>query len=305
MKTKNVLSKVNRSLFLLLFIVSLIFSGCSQQSETAKYTNLSDNIFLKTWMLLGPVNVADTSEKANMQKQQAAFDHDILDPLSLTSLDALSSISIKEQTYSWEKHTSESDIIDLNAVYDNKNFAFAYAFAEIEMQEAKTILCGLGSDDAVKVWLNGKEVHKYFGGRALSKDDDLVEIDFKQGSNQLLLKIQNFEYGWEFCFRPIGVEAVSELVCSAAGRGDLDNINELLKYEPDFSYKSKNGLTAWQNAMISGREEVIDLLLEKGAKEDQDFPELISFVDNYIQQNLKENTPGLAILIAKKWRRSF
>jgi len=299
MKVNQVLSTLKGTLFLLAFTIALMLSGCSQKSDVAKYTNPESNQFFKTWMLLGPIYVADTNITPEEQIQKKAFDQDEINPLTITSLHALSPLIIDEKSYSWELQTSESDIMDLNAVFNNKNYAYAYAYAELDMKESKAMLCGLGSDDAVKVWLNGKEVHKNFVGRALSKDDDLIELNFKQGSNQLLLKIQNFEYGWEFCFRPIGVEMVSELVCSYAGKGDLDNINKLLKYKPDLNYKAKNGLTAWQNAKISGRDEVVDILTKNGAREDPNFPDLKSYVDNYIQSNLKENTPGFAVLIAQ------
>lgn len=297
MKTQKILSYTKQSLFLL--AIALIISACTNQTDSAKYSNPENNKFLKTWMLLGPIYVGDTSATPSAEIQKAAFEKDLIDPTTLTSLESLSAIEINEQSYGWKLHTSESDIVNLNTIYEDKDFAYAFAFTEIEMAEAKTVLYGLGSDDAVKLWLNGKEVHKFYGGRALAKDDDLVELQLKKGSNQLLLKIQDFEYGWEFCFRPIGTEMVSELFCKYAASGDLDNINFLLNYNPDLSHKATNGLTALQNAKVKGRNEVVNLLTEKGAKEDQAYPELSTFVDKYILENLEEGTPGLAVLVAK------
>lgn len=297
MKTGKDLFIIKQSILLL--VVALMLSACSQQTDRAKYVNPASNEFLKSWMLLGPICVADSNDIPSDELQKEAFKLDFIDPVSLNSREALSTIEYNGQKYVWSLHTSESDIINLDALYEQKDYAYTYAFAEVEMAEAKTILCGLGSDDAVKLWLNGKEVHAFYEGRALAKDDDLIELNFKKGSNTLLLKVQDFAYGWEFCFRPIGTEMVSELLCEYAASGDLDNINFLLNYEPDLNFVSKNGLTALQNAKLKGRKEVVDLLTEKGAKDNQLYPEIGTYIDKYIQANMEQAAPGLAVLVAK------
>src|SRR6267154_593076 len=55
----------------------------------------------------------------------------------------------------WESVKSNSDAIDLKAGNSPSDYSIAYAWAEIELPEKTKGVLGLGSDDAVKVWLNG------------------------------------------------------------------------------------------------------------------------------------------------------
>ena len=68
------------------------------------------------------------------------------------------------------------------------------------LEKTKGVL-GLGSDDAVKVWLNGKLVHENWSDRACAPDDDMVPVEFAAGKNQLLLKVQNVQGDWSFACR--------------------------------------------------------------------------------------------------------
>ena len=60
---------------------------------------------------------------------------------------------------------------------------------------------GIGSDDSVKVWLNGELVHQNWTTRGVGIDNDRVPVTFKKGMNQLVLKIQNQGGPWGFCCR--------------------------------------------------------------------------------------------------------
>jgi hypothetical protein len=59
----------------------------------------------------------------------------------------------------------------------------------------------LGSDDAVKAWLNGKVVHANNCDRGCSPKQDIVKVRLQNGWNDLMLKIVNKSGGWAFCCR--------------------------------------------------------------------------------------------------------
>jgi len=59
----------------------------------------------------------------------------------------------------------------------------------------------LGSDDGVRVWLNGRVVHDHLLGRGVAKDDDLVPVTFRKGDNRLLMKVENGGGGWGLILR--------------------------------------------------------------------------------------------------------
>jgi len=57
----------------------------------------------------------------------------------------------------------------------------------------------IGSDDCVKVWLNGRLVHANQVYRVVSPAEDKVNVTLEQGWNTLLLKIVQGGGGWGFC----------------------------------------------------------------------------------------------------------
>ena len=59
----------------------------------------------------------------------------------------------------------------------------------------------LGSDDAVKAWLNGEQVHASYQHRGLAPRQDSAAVQLEEGWNDLMLKVVDHEGGWNFCCR--------------------------------------------------------------------------------------------------------
>ena len=95
------------------------------------------------------------------------------------------------------------DIVDLQKFYQGgrNEDAVAYAYSKINRKEAGKVFLSLGSDDGIKVWLNGKLIHRILNQRALTLDEDGFEVDMNAGDNHLLLKIQQGKGGWGFAVR--------------------------------------------------------------------------------------------------------
>ena len=77
----------------------------------------------------------------------------------------------------------------------------AYAYSKIIRKEAGKVYFYLGSDDGVKVWLNGKLIHRIPGLRMLQMDEDAFVGDMAAGENHLLLKIGQGKGGWGYVVR--------------------------------------------------------------------------------------------------------
>lgn len=61
----------------------------------------------------------------------------------------------------------------------------------VRLPKARTIDFGVSSDDAVKVWLNGKLIHANKVGRGLGTQIDRVRGAFLAGDNELVVKVVN------------------------------------------------------------------------------------------------------------------
>ena len=103
----------------------------------------------------------------------------------------------------WTEYTSDSDIVDFTRAFagQSNTDSVAYAYTAVGRAEAGKGVLALGSDDSVKVWLNGELVHNHAVGRAVQKDEDIVLVMLNQGGNSLLIKVDNGTGGWGFVMR--------------------------------------------------------------------------------------------------------
>lgn len=163
------------------------------------YNDLMPGEFMQEWLLLDPVPIkvrGDTLFPSD-ETQQIAFDEDLV---NVSEFDPV--VGIDGQDYQWSLLENDYGVIDLAKVDENW-YRMTYAWAQIDMPEEKQAILGIGSDDGVKVWLNGELVHENRTTRGVEIDDDRVPVTFKKGMNQLVLKIQNGGGPWGFCCRRI------------------------------------------------------------------------------------------------------
>ncbi len=77
----------------------------------------------------------------------------------------------------------------------------AYARTWVHCDQAQPARLELGTDDGVKVWLNGQVVHANNTFRGLEPSADKVNVTLNAGWNPLLLKVTQLNQGWGFCVR--------------------------------------------------------------------------------------------------------
>lgn len=112
----------------------------------------------------------------------------------------------KGDTVNWKPLIRAADaqdlwMIDLHKIIGNGNERVAYLKTNINSTREQKAQLEIGSDDGVKVWINGKLVHANNAARPLKQADDKVKIDLKQGSNTLLVKITQGGGDWAMCAR--------------------------------------------------------------------------------------------------------
>jgi dienelactone hydrolase len=101
----------------------------------------------------------------------------------------------------WHPLTSWVDIVELADLTGPRDNAIAYAFATVPRAATGKALLSVGSDEGVRVWLNGKLVLRRDGLRSVVPDEDQVEVDMNAGQNSLLVKVPQTIGPWAFCVR--------------------------------------------------------------------------------------------------------
>ncbi len=178
---------------------TVTLSTDSPDLSQAAYNGLTPGQFMRRWLVLGPLPypVRDGIHFGSKEGQKVAFDTDSLDFRNFTP-----KVTIDNTQYQWAALGSKYDIIDLNQLSEEKtDFNIAYLWARIEIPRDTTAILGIGSDDGVKVWLNGDLAHENWLYRNVVSDNDCVPVTFRKGTNHLVLKLQNAMGPWGFCCR--------------------------------------------------------------------------------------------------------
>lgn len=106
------------------------------------------------------------------------------------------------ETASWQqKPFVDGKINDLRVFREENNTdSVAYVYREIECPEAMDLPIGLGSDDTLTVWLNGKKLLSEGIPRPVIPDQNKLTLNLQKGKNHLLMKICQADGGWAFYF---------------------------------------------------------------------------------------------------------
>ncbi len=77
----------------------------------------------------------------------------------------------------------------------------SYALIDIESPRAQeNVLVASGSDDSIKIWLNGEVIHTNAVNRGRGRYQDKVRANLKAGTNRVLVKVSEAGGGWGMHF---------------------------------------------------------------------------------------------------------
>ena len=297
-----------KSRFIILIAILFQISVYGQKkSATAKsgynkasYSTSQAGTFMKTWFVAGPIPVSANSSNPDGSQQQKAFKEDVLAPVNAVMGKPLTPIQVNQKPVQWKLISSANDAVVLDTVFGKtgNDFVYAYALAEVKADQPSTMMLGVGSDDGVKVWLNGKLVHENWVPRGINKDEDLVPLHLVKGSNQVLLKVQDMQGGWGFMVRLLDKAALSDQLVLGVQRGDLDKVNQLIESGADINAVNSAGITPVMAAQIAGQQDLVEVLKKKGAKEEA-VPSAEKLVDAMYASLNNKDASGIAVLVSK------
>ena len=116
--------------------------------------------FMKNWLLAWASFSECRFPCTDDASQQKVFKEDIFPPVNVVAGKPIPPVQLNKKNLQWKLFSStDDDGVDLDTFYKGKDFVYAYALAEIKATKAINVMLGVGSDDGIKVWLNGKLVH--------------------------------------------------------------------------------------------------------------------------------------------------
>jgi hypothetical protein len=156
--------------------------------EAAALKDVGPKITWDTWSALGPFPAASFDAAYD-----TAFDPEKQVDLAKSALDGKLTWTKKPEWTDGKVH----ELSDTNAA--------TYLYRSIKTERAKKLTLSFGSDDAIKVWLNGKPVLANKATRAAAPDQEKALVELQEGENQLLVKIINGGGIGGFYFNPLDV----------------------------------------------------------------------------------------------------
>ncbi|MFW6162569.1 MAG: NPCBM/NEW2 domain-containing protein [Planctomycetota bacterium] len=134
----------------------------------------------------------------------------------------------------WREHTAPSERVDFRQVFSDRptENVVAYAYTTVERERAGPAVLAVGSDDGVRIWLNGSLVHDPLVGRGIRPDDDVVSVELTEGTNHLLVKVEQGSGGWGFMLRVLGAGEAAALEADGRGNTSYRGIGVAFWHEP-------------------------------------------------------------------------
>ena len=123
----------------------------------------------------------------------------------------------------------------------------SYALITLESTTAQSdVTMRVGSDDSIKVWLNGEVVHNNPINRGANDFQDTFKVNLVAGDNLLLVKVSDRESGWSMF---VGIDAdvnavykrpLDPVVSEDVNRDGIVNILDLVSVSSNFGKTGEN-----------------------------------------------------------------
>lgn len=142
------------------------------------------------WLVIGPFDNPDDTGLAIPYPPE-------------TEIDFSKSYQGKVDDVSWQEPSDgrgDGRLCFEHMLAPNEN-SIAYAFIQVSCPEHRSVQLRIGSDDGVKVWLNGEVVWTKHATRSLWVDNDIVPVELREGENHLLFKVDQGDGGWGLVLR--------------------------------------------------------------------------------------------------------
>jgi len=155
--------------------------------------------FIRNWLVLGVFpNENDKGFDTDFLKTESA--HDPVEGLAVGKL-------------KWGRYASPEARIDFFAVpplgiKKPKDMVVAYAACLVQVPGDVAAEFRMGSDDAVALWVDGREISHVHKPRSLKPDEDRLAVPLGPGVHRVLVKVENHGGGFEFVLRIVGPDGM-------------------------------------------------------------------------------------------------
>ncbi|NLF39536.1 hypothetical protein GX586_08835 [bacterium] len=170
---------------------------------------VASGVFLTNWAVLGPFPHVWASGDMTDATARLGYSYDFLTPMGGEQKAVLvpgaqfpGRPGMVVTGVAWQ--TGE---IDLDHLFGMKDLAVAYASMSLVAPEATSLYLHAGSDDSLKVWIDGQCVLDRFSERGFIEDEDWTLVTLGKGAHSVLVKCEDYFGAWKFSVRLLDASA--------------------------------------------------------------------------------------------------
>ena len=181
----------------LVVVMAAVLSGTTAVGDDAK-EGFDAEGYVCTWLVLAPIPLNEGQNGADALEKDGVAGEANLKP------EAGDKVDVGGKNLTWKECHAKEQILDFNELLGKKTensvgYAVAYIVADADVDD---VTLKVGSDDQIKVYLNGKAIHSHDEGRPLEKDEDnIAGLSLRKGRNVLVVKVVNEEDDWAMSAR--------------------------------------------------------------------------------------------------------
>ncbi len=178
-------------------VTSLILMSSLGSALYAADSKVDGEGFVRDWLVLAPFALPEDTGADAIDMAQIAKEGD----LKPKAGDAQ---KVGDKDGTWKAAKAAEYHLDINTALGTRNedvlaYLVTYVVAEADMPG---LTMAIGSNDQAKVWLNGKEVHKFAETRGIEQDSDKVPgVALTKGVNVIVFKAINQKNDWAAALR--------------------------------------------------------------------------------------------------------
>ena len=190
----------------LLTLLALLPAICAT-ALAQPVTPFQSNAFIRDWLICGPFPNEPGAGMATDFLIQSGGEAAIHPVVGLSHASA----ATPQGSVAWQAVVADvSGKLDFVRYLSPNQNTVAYAAAIIRCEEKTHALLKTGSNDRLKLWLNGQEIYQYPDVRAGGPDADHIQVQLHKGDNLLLAKVDQAGGSWWLYARLESLYAVDD-----------------------------------------------------------------------------------------------
>jgi len=276
------------------FLTTSSTLGESERTTSIPTTELQEDAFLLDWICLDGIDSG-----GNLASAKRTFANEPSTPKEIWESVSKGFLKTGEETYNWNTAQGSGASVDFNQAIGSHSYQYTYALSILNSDKARNIAFGIGSNDSIKLWVNGELLHQKWTFRQREVDQELVKVNLVKGENRFMVKVPNSKYAGDLSLRPLKKDTAEDRFGELISNWDINQIDQFLELGFDIDAKSSEGLTALQDAQCQGKTNRANKLLKRGAAPDLSLPDLLPFTRKVFENAVDEQSAGLVYLLAK------